>query len=254
MARFTRAKVFKKGKYRGVDKRRLRVSGRNRVTWVQKSYSLNKHYYKRVTNLYTHTLDTKKSDVTLGLLNQSDWLVLTTPATAGTYYWSLGINFQLAYMQNASEFQNLYDAYKLDFIKVKIIPLQSNQPQWAFDYANNSGLILHMLDDKDDANAFAADATGVSAMMECHNYKCFNNPVSMKQISKRVVPYVSRPAYQTGVAFAYTPAKSWIDMAYPAVPHNAIKLIFQAFQGGNHIAEWRFRVQLTYYFTCRDVR
>lgn len=247
-------KFAKKKKYGGVTRRRPRRGTRGSY-YIQKTYmSLSKHKYKRVVPLSNHTLDTK---VTAGcsISNGTDWLRLICDNSIGTKYFSIGLTFSLGNMQNNAEFTTLYDAYKLDYIVVKLVPLQANASVWSTQTTNSSGLICHYISDKDDGTSFTASATGVSDMCECNGYRCYNNPVSLNKLKFAIKPYVSRTVYQSGLTAAYGPTKSmWLDMGYPNVPHNAMKWIFVTHNTSNVALEWYFRAEATYYFTCRDVR
>lgn len=174
--------------------------------------------------------------------------LFSCPAAQGTYYYSLGLSFKLNDLTGYSEFQALYDQYKINGVKVRIIPLYNS-------VANNSmAVILHSILDSDDQNAAAASEAGVYAMREYKSYKT-NTMITGRGITRYVRPYMSGAAYDvSGVIIngATNTKPTWIDCTVPQVAHYGSKHLFEFFNYSAAVQLFAFKVELEYYLSFKN--
>lgn len=259
--------AFKKYKYRkshrGVRRRRagfgMGQSRRGQLGMFRHNVytKRNIHQYKRVTDFANlGTYDSKNSAGTTFAFDQ--FITMNTAASvAGIDYFSLGIGFSLADLQNSAEFTALYDAYRLDYVKLKFLPCWSNSISITGAPHMQPSLMLHYCIDKDDNQSFNAANSGIESMREYDSYKIKNNVMGLKYFQIGLKPRVAMTVYNTGLTAAYAePTRAiFLNANNDTVPHYGVKMIFESYNGASATSvEWKLRVSATYYFTMKDVR
>lgn len=165
---------------------------------------------------------------------------------SGTGIAYYGLSFSLDSIPNYSEFQNLFDAYKIRCIVLRIWSgVTSN------DASGSAAPLMgyfHYVHDYNDANA----PSSLLEMYQYGNYRCipFNRAVGKKII---VYPKLSIEYYKslTTTGYGLSPPK-WLDTTGTGVgiPHFGFKY---AFEWPNGPAK-NFRLTATYYFHCKNTK
>lgn len=145
--------------------------------------------------------------------------------------------FRLSDVPNSTEFQNLYDQYKITAIKWKLMVRSS-------DYASGitAPKILSVID-KDDSLA----PTNMSEILQYQNLKVSQFGTSHTRYLKPSVGY--QLGDLTTLVNMRAVGKGWIDMANPNVPHYGIKGIITP--SSTALA---FDLLCTYYLAFKNVR
>lgn len=162
--------------------------------------------------------------------------------------------FTLGAVVNATEFQQLFDQYRID--KVVVTYQLVNNPD-----ANNSLNSLTLVNQSNwyptvwsvadyDDNA----ATNISEMKERIGVK--NRILKPNQKMKFVVkPKVLVQTYRTAVSSGYAPKSLFVDMTNQDVPHYGLKTVID-FAGIPPASSQQYKIlqEFKYYFTCKNVR
>jgi len=152
--------------------------------------------------------------------------------------------FQLSSLPNASEFINLFDMYKIDYVEVTF---RSQFNQQTLTTASVVTPLLYTIIDLDD------NASPVSlAAME--NYQTCKVTRFDKDITRSFRPMF---AVATGDATSATNATSlrrgWVDLAYDTVKWYGLKYGITAGAGGQtNLGQWSYTVR--YYMSFKEVR
>lgn len=162
--------------------------------------------------------------------------------------------FTLQSLVNATEFQQLFDQYRID--KVVVTYQLVNNPD-ANNYMNSTTLVnasnfyptVWSAIDYDD-NA----ATNISEMKErigVKNQILYPN----KKLYFTVRPKVLVQTYRTSLTTGYAPKSVYIDMTNMDVPHYGLKTVID-FAGVPPASAQQYRIlqEFKYFFTCRNVR
>lgn len=157
---------------------------------------------------------------------------------------------QLADLPNYTEFQNLFDQYKIYRVMVKILPM-SNINGLTTGGGNESPYVRSALDYSDSV-PFAAAAARTS-LQQYENFKM--TPFwrqHVRTFRPRVSMFISDPSNPTTAKFVgYTSSKAqWIDYANPYVGHNGMKFSID-YNASLEVAN--FRVMAKVWVACRNV-
>lgn len=153
------------------------------------------------------------------------------------------LTFSLSNLVNVSDFANLFDRYRITFVKIKV------------------RLAI-------DPSAQAAATARFPRIWWVHDFDDSNTPASIAELREngkyreaaldphRPVVFKIRPStlslvYRTAVSSSYEPRwKSWIDMANTDVPHYGIKF------GIDDLTNTAYRVtfEQQIWFQCKNVR
>lgn len=154
------------------------------------------------------------------------------------------ITFKLTDLPNYTEFTNLFDRYRINAVKLTIVPLVTsndvNPATTLFTLPN----VHTAIDYNDNSNPGS-----MNELMQYSNYRCTR---ANKVHSRYFKPSVLQSNYETAVATAYTPAwKRWLTCDDPVTPHYCLKYGLDTPNGNIDLA---FRVYAKYYFQCKDLR
>lgn len=149
----------------------------------------------------------------------------------------------LALVVNASDFANLYDQYRINFVVFKVWLKIDPGAQTA---ATASYPKLYWYRDYDDNTAPGS----LNEMRE--NVKCKvavlnpNRPITIK-----FKPNTLQLLYQSTIANQFKPVfGQWLDMSSTNTPHYGIKVAIDDLTNTNYKVE----VETTFYFQCRQPR
>lgn len=211
------------------------------------------HNFKRTVDITPLlSLNGTLSTVTNLLRATQGAVTLATP----NYYGGASMAFRLSDISDVADFTNLFDQYRINGIAVKIIPCVTNiRGSTSGGTLPDLGCFLHIVNDVDDAATPAASAVGMDALRQYESYRSINpyrnNGAPIKfYIKPRVAPAIYGSGTFTGYGSVRPP---WIDLVSTGVDHYGMKFLVETIEGAlNQLAE--FKVEATYYFSCRGVR
>lgn len=159
--------------------------------------------------------------------------------TLGSLVFSIGL------VPNVSEFSQLYDMYKINGIKLKLVPAQTgsdlNAPATA-QYMPDLWTVI----DYDDGNTPTKN--------DLLQYPGLKVTRGNQVHSRYFKPAVSAEIYRSAVTTSYAPKwKQWLDFAVTDVPHYGIKYFAHAASSAAGLPP-AWRCYATFYFSCRGVR
>lgn len=127
-----------------------------------------------------------------------------------------GVNntFKLSVLPNASEFTTLFDAYRID--KVKLTFIYSSNDAVQGTSATNSLPMIGVVKDYDDATALTS--VGDYEQYETYKLKRIDKPFSVV-----LRPRIAMSAYQGAFTGYINTSAKWIDANSPDVQHYGLK-------------------------------
>lgn len=160
-------------------------------------------------------------------------------------------SFSLNQIPNVSEFANLFDQYKITGAKLTYTPTAS---EGIINPAVSASAPLgysrvHSVIDYDDSTA----PTSENQLLEYGSHK---STPPFKTHVRYLKPKVLHEIYRSAIASSYAPKSStYLDMSNADVPHYGVKVWISApntFYGTDNTIS--YKVYLTLYFTCKNVR
>lgn len=219
-----------------------RYNRKRKTTMMRRRRSTNKlrrqvHMFKRIVNLGSYTAKTTYNGV--GLPN-TDVPVMKA------------FSFQLNDLPNASEYNVLFDQYKITGIKLRVIPKAAMTTQGSSTGTIASvgyGQVVSVID-YDDADT----PTSKDQLLEFGSAKV----TSVSRIHQRYFkPKILNQVYINSISTGYSPVRSnWLDNSYPTIQHYGLKLWIDAPQSSNNTtsSSISYDVYATYYFMCKNTR
>lgn len=180
---------------------------------------------------------------------------LSPTGTDRTNYKQCGgaMQFNLANVENVSEFKTLFDAYKISGVKVKIhyvSGVASAQQGWA-----ERPTMLYSIDEDDD-NIPNAE-TLLRQRNDVKQYTFGSN----KPLVLYIKPKAATALYSSGVSSAYTgygqAPRQWIDCSSDGVPHYGLKFWLRNLSlpaANPELGPEHFRIELSYYLKFKGVQ
>lgn len=149
------------------------------------------------------------------------------------------IQFTLSQVPNVTEFTNLFDCYRINGVKVKLMPRANSA-----EIGTNQGMIkLFSTIDYDDA-------TVPTAITDLLQYETLKTTSSNREHTRYFKPKIAKTVFQTSLASGYSQGTGWLDCDNTAVPHYGLKLALQQLPAGAQ----SYDVQVTYYLAFKQVR
>jgi hypothetical protein len=133
-----------------------------------------------------------------------------------------GYSFKLSDLPGYSEFTNLFDAYRINWVELMFIPDFMNSQ--ANSYVNNHVMVTCA--DYDDASVPANEAE-----LQQHENCVTRN--ALKDFKVRIQPRAAQAMFGAGAFTSYAESKAgkWIDCASPAVEHYGYKAVIRTVAG-----------------------
>lgn len=172
--------------------------------------------------------------------------------TVATGWAAYPYTFALADLPNASEFTTLFDAYKLNAVKLTFTPFYDSNDSVAQVGATVTWLprVYTCL----DRNGIASGALATEDLM------C--NYANLRAIRKPQEPfsiYINAPGVETGVLAgssnlnAATKYKTWIDCVADSVTHNGCAIGWVTGGSASGVG-WYYHVRATYYLQFKNIK
>lgn len=126
------------------------------------------------------------------------------------------IAFALNAISDFGQWTGLYDQYRINNVKVKVIPRTTNDSL----QANERGNVYSFIDYTD------IDTSGLTEAFALQNYGVKVTRTTSTH-TRALCPAIASVNYRTGFAYGYSPKwKQWIDMSNTDVPHFGLKYLF----------------------------
>lgn len=160
-----------------------------------------------------------------------DWFVGGVGGGTGNTHFTR--TFSLNMLPNSSEFTNLYDQYRIDYVWVTLRRLGvSNIIPSDVSTQAEAGHVLLVID-TDDATAL----TTSNDYLQYMNCRILD---THKDYAFKVYPRPAIQMYNNGITTGYgNPGRQiWCDSGYPAIHHFGLKVHFPSFTTNNAVNGW----------------
>lgn len=170
---------------------------------------------------------------------RSVWLPTWVTTTAGADSFT-SLNFRLNQLPQFSEFTVLYDQYKINGVKLELIP--------QFDSANVGAIGTNvvsqnfLINDYDDSLV----PTTMDTLLQNQSVKRCSSTRIMKHYIR---PCVASQVFNTGITSTYSARRQFIDCNSADTEHYGVKIGFSS----NPIAQ-RYGLRMTFYLAFKNVR
>jgi len=163
--------------------------------------------------------------------------------------------FDIQFLPNISEYQRLFDMYRIKAVKMKYTPLTNTDDQV------NQGMLFVSSVDHDGSvlpTSFASILQRTNAKVSPWTPGLTKNPtktITLRPRSRTVVAGVEDPS-NPGVlvpAYAMTTKNQWLDLSNPSVPHHGVITGWQM-PNGTLNASQTHSVDVTYVIEFRGIR
>lgn len=222
--------------------------------WARRPGPTKVHMFKRQAPSFTISNNVS----TQGTVNISDTAQLGVTGTTfepsvvgGGALYNFGAvgYFKLSNVLQNSDLTALYDRYKINGIKWKIIPCSN------IASVNGQGLIpsmvYHVDYDDDSTPATDADVRVKAGAKEVR----LDRPRTI-YFKPKVAQMIAGASVVPGASTAYSiPQRApYINCSYPGVPHYGLKMFFRNVNlfPGSASVNTQFRIETTYYLSCKD--
>ena len=197
----------------------------------------------------------RRSRVSLNTHRYSRW---TEPATKDFISQGEALDFEFKFENiiNYTEFQSLYDTFKIDYVVVTF-QLINNPDSFLYPTGttNNQNLTnyfpkLWYLRDYDGGSSDT-----LTEIKERQGVRYFVMRPN-RTYTVKLKPAVAVQTYRTATTTGYGPKRMALDFANGTnVPHYGLHTVFDTL-GYNPVdtQAWKIRWEVKYYFTCKDVR
>lgn len=181
-----------------------------------------------------------------------------TTATGGaqtTYYHAFAMFFTASTLPNASAYTALFDRYRINKVSVRFYPVNTGNNAQDSSVVGNAqfGGFLHWIIDYDDAAVPTASDVGVDTMRQRLSYKMTNIHNKKNVLSRTFKPRMAVAAYGGTFAQYQNVKAGWIDSVSLGVQHYGLKGIFEMVAPSTNTYFQNFKLEVTYWFTTKDV-
>lgn len=221
----------RRGSYAGLVPRSIRV----------KSHSF-KQVYIPSANALTVSGAGSYAPTNSGLLTGP-----TNPAASDMFF---SLYFQLGDLPQVSTFSALFDAYRINAVKVTFSPVTNTQSVATTTSAGaTSAAVTQDLETVIDYD----DSTVLTAETDLFQYESYKTTPFNRIHSRYLKPKLSEVVYKTsGALMGYGQAHKWVDIANTDVAHYGIKGYCKSWGSANLQQQWRVKVKM--YLECKQVR
>jgi len=182
----------------------------------------------------------------------------TNAAAGGVTETPFSIQFSLSDIPNQTEISALYDQYKLCGAKISIKMISNPDANYqagstsANQYINYYPTLWYTRD---------YDDNGLLGLSEIRQYKSARHVVLRpnKELSIYTKPRMLRQLFDSTTGAGYEIAlPKFVDLANIGLPHYGFKAVID-FEGlsiplNTVLNQWQFRINIKYYFMCKNVR
>lgn len=176
-------------------------------------------------------------------------------ATSANTTCAFSVEFKLSDLPNLAEFTSLFDSYMITGCLLQIKMINSPDSFLAANSTNNTGqqanwypTIWYVADHDDSANLTLA---------QIKEYDRARHKVLRPNRETNVMlrPTTLQQVYRTSVTTGYAEnrKRQWLDIATNDIPHYGFKSVID-FEGLSPAISYTFKINVKYYFRCKNVR
>lgn len=148
------------------------------------------------------------------------------------------VAFTLADLPGSTEFANLFDQYKINWVDYIFQFKSANLTQY--------GVTLYYAEDHDDASA-----PTLNAIMEAQSTQIVTFGTNRTMVKFRVKPNPLRAVYRSALTTGYerAPNGTWLDCAQSDIPHYGVKYFIQNYNsapGNDHLISVILRYNVSF--------
>lgn len=168
----------------------------------------------------------------------------------GTNYFPV-FTFALDDLPNYSEFQNLFDQYKIHCVVISFVPTFTENN--FFDMLNAEVSAMPRIQSIIDLD----DDTALGSENEMLQYQYVKKTRGNRVHTRKIFPRVQSPVYDNLLSFGYATnrGKPWIDTTKADVPHYGLKVMVDAVTSSTSAVNMDlWRIEATYYLSFRTVK
>jgi len=186
---------------------------------------------------------TSNNGATLQLGN-GGLMTLHCPATAGEFWFSLGIAFALNDIPNKGEFAAMWEEYKFTGVTVSLqsLPTVVNSQAPGAGEAFLGGWV-HMVTDRDD---YAAPTASVAGLRDMREYPSYKSGRLFSTTTRTIVPHQTVLAYAGGTDARKSVRPGWITTNDVEAEHYGIKFLFQIVNPSATATNVNFKLEFAY--------
>lgn len=175
--------------------------------------------------------------------------------TAAKKSCAFSVAFQLRDLPNLTDFTALFDSYMITGVMLQIKMIDNPD---AYHVANTDPLVtskvnfyptLWYVPDHDDNNNVTL--AQIKEFDRVRHKVLYPNRETNIMLRPTTLAQVYRSSITTG--YAENKKRQWLDMANTDIPHYGLKCIFD-FEGLSPASTFRFKVNVKYFFSCKNVR
>lgn len=169
---------------------------------------------------------------------------LATTVTGNAIFapWSQGFTYALSQVPNVSEFANMFDRYKITYVKHYFTLMIDPSAQSA---STASVPQIYYVRDYDDSTAITP-----TQMREHGKMRRLALSVG-KTVGIGIRPAVLNEIYRSAISTTYEPKWNvWIDMATTDVPYYGLKVNVEDLTNTNYV----LKHEVKFWFACKDIR
>lgn len=148
-----------------------------------------------------------------------------------------GFDFRLNDLPGWSEFQSLYDSYKINAIKIKFIPSQTVSNSLSTVANNQNTRFISVIDYNDDSNP-----TSIDDLRQYHTCKVTN-------AFKTHTRYIYKPKYVIGAS----QSRMWISTTTPSTAWYGLKVAIEP-MGSTVSTSMNYHIEGKYYLSFKSVK
>lgn len=223
---------------------RRAFKGRRRARRVRKALGLKRSKYPDAHSFKLQALETVISNGSSSIQTAGQVTIGTPSASAnGVNLWDFGgyFNFYLAGTYQVSQLNTLFDRYKVNGIKVKVIPQQN----FASTEGQASIPVIRMVHDYDDASAPSVGDVWARRGLERRLDKPFSLYFKPK-VCNQVWTGPTQPLAKSAVTCP------WLDMGNTGIPLYGLKFGIRNWQRTTTPNTMVLRFEITYYVTMKE--
>lgn len=168
-------------------------------------------------------------------------VVTTFSVPGGGGNFVVSPQFKLNDLPGVSELISLYDQYKINAVKLELIP-QSN----INEFIGETIPYIHSVLDYDDSVLLAN-------VNEAYEYQSLKSTTAFRKHTRYLKPfYLSMGLNSLATTVPVAPKRSWISTAQSSVIHRGVKIIIEDSASAN--VDLQIRVKTTFYLQFKNVK
>lgn len=169
-------------------------------------------------------------------LHRNDFFVIEPGSSANVAYFGAGTyNFQLADLPAVTEFTNLFDQFRVNWISLNFLSMSTSVSSAgaASALTGQPATFLHYVRDSDDVTFPTQSDLGIDAMRQVPSYRC-RRMLSGRPISIRFRPSYLSEIYKSALTTSYNPrGPMWLSTnGATTVPGFGLKMLFETMGTG----------------------